>query len=177
MGGLWPWWGRWEKFIRRTRNGARLCRGPRCAHGKLWPQPHLKIAPDGWGAKNPLGAPRWAGYSLGGRRGRSSSAGLEMGLDFARDLGVLAGSQGQNWAQKSHPMDGVPKRPQGSRDERAIALVGGAGELCPRDSDWGKTLPGTSVCPWRVTGTATPKNKSPNVGAPKPPNGKRPRDG
>ncbi|KAK9229899.1 hypothetical protein WN944_022865 [Citrus x changshan-huyou] len=59
----------------------------------------------------------------------------------------------------------------------AIALVGGAGEVRPPDSEWGETLRGASMCPQGVAGTAAPKNKRPKVGVPKAPNGKMAKNG
>ena len=47
--------------------------------------------------------------------------------------------------------------------------MGGAGKVCPPDSDWGDALRGPSVCPWGVPGTAVPKNKHLKVGVPEPP--------
>ena len=51
----------------------------------------------------------------------------------------------------------------------AIALVGGAGEVRPPDSEWGEALRAASVCPRDVPGTAAPKNQRPEGRGPKTP--------
>ena len=55
----------------------------------------------------------------------------------------------------------------------AIALVGGAGEVRPPNSEWGEPFLGPSVFSRGVLGTAAPKNNRPKVGVPKPPGGKK----
>ena len=66
-GGKYPWWGSTGGGLRKTRNRARLCEGPRCTHGELVAQLRPKIMPKVVVPKSPKG-PRdgWAISLVGG---------------------------------------------------------------------------------------------------------------
>ena len=60
----------WVKFVRRTRKGARLCEGPRCARGESRVQPRPKLSARRSGRQNPPAEKRpkngWAIALVGG---------------------------------------------------------------------------------------------------------------
>ena len=88
------------------------------------------------------------GYSLGGGLRPTSTAALGMGRDFVSGLRVPAGCSRHSRAKKRAPEVHRPTAPQRKNAQNegwAIALVGGWGQLCPPDSEWGETLRKASV--------------------------------
>ena len=67
------------------------------------------------------------------------------------------------------PRSGCQKGAMGPETGGLLALVGGAGEVRLLDMNWGETLRGISGPFLRVAGASPPKNNSPKVGVPKPP--------
>ena len=132
-----------------------------------------------WFPKPPCGkmAKKRVGYSLGGGMGRTSSAGLRMGRDFAS---VPKIGRGHVRAQKRAPEGRGSQNPPAEKWTKNgwdIALVGGCGQLRPPDSEWAETLRAASVCPRDVPSTAAPKNERPKAPIPQPPSEKCPKRG
>ncbi|PAL54382.1 hypothetical protein CEJ84_20025, partial [Acinetobacter baumannii] len=112
-GGVGPPDSEWGETLR----AASVC--PQDAPGTAAPKNERPKAPV---PKPPSGKwpKRGVGYSLGGGVGRTSSAGLGMGRDFASGLRVPAGCPGHSRAQKRAPEGPRPKTPQ-----RKMAKTGG----------------------------------------------------
>ena len=117
-------------MLRRIRNGDKLCDQPPCARG----MPPCSAAPKNERPNYPVPKPpsgkgpkRGVCYSLGGRVGRSWSAGLGMGPNFASGLRVPAGCPGHSPPKNERPMAPVPKPPRGKGPKRGVCYSLGAG--------------------------------------------------
>ena len=68
-------------------------------------------------------AKKRVGYSLGGGRGRSSSAGLGMAPDLAGGLRVPKIGHGHSRAQKTAPEVRGPKTPQRKNGQKTVGYM------------------------------------------------------
>ena len=116
-GGLKPWWGGGAKLVSRTRNGAKLCDRPSFARGMPRAQPRPKTsAPTTPSQNRPAEKGQNGGCAIAlVGVGRSWSAGLGMGPNFATGLRVPLGCPGHSRAQKRAPLLPRPKTAQRKR--------------------------------------------------------------
>ena len=124
MVGLWREVGPPDSEWGQTLRAASVC--PRDAPGTAAPKnesPNYPVPkpPSGKGPK------RWVCYRLGGGVGRSWSAGLGMGPNFASGLHVTVGCPGHSRAQKRPPECARPKTLCGKGPKRGVGYSLGGG--------------------------------------------------
>ena len=136
------------KFVRRTRNGARLCEGPPYAKNRPRALPHPKIpSRSSCAAKMPK---KRVGYNLGGRVWPSSSAGLGMGPDIARGLRVPKIGRGHCRTQNKHPKVRSPSSSAAKMPKKRVGYsLGGRG--------WPSSSAGLGMGPDFARGLRVPK--------------------
>ena len=124
-------------------------RVPKIGHGRSRAQ---KTAPEGRGPKTPQwkNGQKPVGYSLGGGRGRSSSAGLGMAPDLAGGLRVPKIGHGHSRAQKTAPEVRGPKTPQRKNGQKTVGYsLGGV--------RWRSSSAGLGMAPDLAGGLRVPK--------------------
>ena len=156
------------KFVRRTRNGARLCEGPRGCSPASHASSTCSRARMGARAGHTAGSravncPRSRGKQRLVGQGSARSPPRQVAQACARKSGQACA---RAWGEASQGASVCPRGVVGiaAPKNSAPKVVGGTGEVRSPGSEWGEALREASLCPRGVAGIVAPKNSAPKSG-------------
>ena len=125
-----------RRFVRKSRNGARLCEGPQSVHGESRTKPYPKIAPEGRAAKRLEGHRDGWAIAFVGCEGEARLPDSEWGKvvqgSSRHPWGVMCRAPPKNSARRSRCQN-APRAPR----RVGCSHSGGRGAFCPRDPGTG----------------------------------------